>query len=133
MKFRTTILLGVMVLLGVVTTSTVGTATQVLESNARDSLAEALGRSDRVFQELKDYRSSLFESQVHVTSEEPRVKAVLANDEVNTATIVDVAKEVQGAQGSDLFLFTDPDGILLADTADPEASGYDMSKMSLIK
>ena len=132
MKFRSVILAAVMALvIGVVAISVV-TVTAVLERSTRAELAEALDRSAAVFADLQSYRRSLFDAEARMTAQEPRVKAVVAAEDVSHETILDVAQEIQTTLGSDLLVFTDGEGILLADTADPKATGFDMSRMPLI-
>lgn len=132
MKFRTVILAAVLALIVVMTGVAVVTVVTTLERNARTELREDLDRSAAVFEDLQRYRASLFDSEARMTAQEPRVKAVIAAEDVSQATVLDVAEELAQTLQSDLLLFTDGRGTLIADTADPEATGFDMRNLPVI-
>lgn len=133
MKFRSVILIAVMVLVAGLVTVSILSVSAVVQRAARAQLAEALTRSSDVFRDLQGYRGSLFDAEARMTAQEPRVKAVVAAEDVSRATVLDVAEELRTTLGSDLLLFTDGKGKLLADTADPEASGFDMSGLEAVR
>jgi sigma-B regulation protein RsbU (phosphoserine phosphatase) len=56
-------------------------------------------------------------------AEEPRLKAVVATQDVTRETVVGVAQDLRRAVGSELFVLTDGAGRLVVDVADPGASG----------
>ncbi|MDI3290912.1 SpoIIE family protein phosphatase [Polyangium sp. 15x6] len=132
MKFRSTLLLWIVLLIAAITVATAGSAAIVLERRARVELGEALERSARVFEAHRKERLRAHAAKAHVVAEEPRVKAVVATEDVSPETVHGVADELYKAVKSELFLMTDGTGILLADVADPKASGFDMSKDPII-
>src|SRR5438067_2219960 len=81
MRFRSALLVGVLLLLVPVLGATIGTVAVVLEQSSRSKMAEDLARSSRVFEDLQAYRRSLFQSQSRVIAEEPRLKAVVAAED----------------------------------------------------
>src|SRR5262249_14433548 len=90
-------------------------------------------RSRKVFEEHIAYQRSLHRSEGRVVAEEPRLKAVVATEEVTHETVYSVAFELRKALQSDLFLMTDGKGTLLADVADLGAAGISMSDQPLVK
>lgn len=132
MKFRNVILIALVLLVAGFVVPAAIIADRVLEKRARTELADELAGSSDVFSELQTHRSATLASQVHVTSEEPRLKAVVASEDIEHATVYDVALELQRAMGSDLFLMLDPAGRLLADVADAEAQGFDLRSIPVV-
>ena len=133
MKFRSTLLIWIVLLVFAITVATAGSAALVLDRSAREDAKADLVRSARVFDALRDKRRSLHVASAHVVSEEPRLKAVVATEDVSPETVYGVAFELRKAVRSDLFLMTDGAGRLLADVADPKASGFDMSQNPVIR
>jgi sigma-B regulation protein RsbU (phosphoserine phosphatase) len=133
MKFKFAILIGVLPLVVGILAATVAGVSAVLHEGARASIAADLSRGRRVFQDLQEYRRSLLLSQNRVVAEEPRLKAVAATENVNRATVVEVAEELHKLVGSDLFLITDPAGRLVVDIADPTTVGSDLSGYAVVK
>ncbi|MDB4954437.1 MAG: Histidine kinase, partial [Myxococcales bacterium] len=62
----------------------------------------------------------LFESEARVVSDEPRLKAVLATEDISRATMIDVAGEVDKLLQSELFLILDPTGNTIVDVHNPD-------------
>src|SRR5690606_4801780 len=62
----------------------------------------------------------------------PRLRATVATQDITRETVFGVATELKTSLGSDLFLVTDGEGYLLADTLDASAEGFDMSKNPVI-
>jgi signal transduction histidine kinase len=131
MKFGNAILAALTLLVASLVVPSVLLVRHVLESQAQADLRRDLERSALVFEELTGYRATQLETQLRVTAEEPRVKAVVATG-VEHATALDAAIELKGAMNSDLFLLTDGDGVLIADTRNPEAHGFDLKPMALV-
>jgi len=132
-RFRTNVLLAMVLLVVGIVAATVFAATAVIDHSARADLAESLMRDRQVFEDLQKYRQTLFQTEIRVVAEEPRLKAVAATEDITHETVLGVARELQKAVGCDVFLITDGEGRLLADVADPTASGYDMTKNPLVK
>lgn len=131
-RLRTTILLGVLGLVVALVAAAMLILSALLEHEARRSLVADLERAGAVSDELHALRQSLYRSEALTVAQEPRLKAVLGTSDIDRATIVDVAQEMQKAGGADLFLLLDADGRLIVDTADPEAAGFDMRGQPLI-
>ena len=128
MKFRTLLVLTLAALLGVTILATLLSVSGVVERFARRELAEQLERGRRVFTELQRYRESLYSAESRAVADEPRLKAAVDTQELSQETVLGVAVDLRKAIQSDLFLLTDGTGHLLADVADPSASGFDLSK-----
>ncbi len=131
-RLRTTILLGVLGLVVALVAAAMLILSAMLEHEARRSLVADLDRAGVVADELHALRQSLYRSEALTVAQEPRLKAVLGTSDIDRATIVDVALEMQKAGGADLFLLLDADGHLIVDTADPEAAGFDMRGQPLV-
>ncbi|MBA3546770.1 MAG: hypothetical protein H0T76_09835, partial [Nannocystis sp.] len=131
-RLRTTILLGVLGLVVALVAAAMLILSALLEHEARRSLVADLDRAGVVSDELHALRQSLYRSEALTVAQEPRLKAVLGTSDIDRATIVDVAQEMQKAGGADLFLLLDAGGQLIVDTADPEAVGFDMRGQPLI-
>lgn len=132
MKLRTGMLLGIVALVAAIVASTVVAVAVVVDRAERQKLREDLDRSERVFHELLGYRAAKARSDCHVVANEPRMRAVIATQDISRETIVGVIAELRTSLGSDLFLLTDPGGVLIGDAADPQAQGDDFSKRPLI-
>jgi sigma-B regulation protein RsbU (phosphoserine phosphatase) len=125
--FRGNLLAGVLALVAAMLVTTVGAVALLLDRSARRDVAEALRGGQRVFDDLQSYRESLFRAEAGLMAEEPRLKAVVATQDVTRETVLGVAQDLRRAVGSDLFLLTDAGGRLVADVADPTASGFDLA------
>jgi sigma-B regulation protein RsbU (phosphoserine phosphatase) len=132
MKFRTTLLLSMVLLIAGILIATVGGVTAVLQRAAHRAVAEDLERSHKVFEELVNYQKSLHRSEGRVVAEEPRLKAVVATEEVTPETVFSVAVELRKAIQSELFLMTDAKARILADVNDPNATGFWMGDQPLV-
>ncbi|EYF06808.1 PP2C family protein-serine/threonine phosphatase [Chondromyces apiculatus] len=132
MRFRSLLLLGVVALIAGSLGGTVLLVAAVLHASARTEIAADLSRGRDAFLELKAQRDARRRSETRVVAEEPRLKAVVATEDVSQETTFGVAYELRKAVGSDLFLLTDGDGRLLADVLDPTAQGYDLKEIPLV-
>jgi sigma-B regulation protein RsbU (phosphoserine phosphatase) len=134
MKLRTGMLLGIVALVVAIVASTALAVAFVVDRAERRKLDEDLDRSQRVFDELLGYRASKARSDCHVVANEPRARSVLGTEDMEDrrSTIVGVMTELRDSLGSDLFLLTDRDGILIGDIKDPKAEGFDLSKQPAI-
>jgi sigma-B regulation protein RsbU (phosphoserine phosphatase) len=132
MKLRSAILVGVLLLVAAIIVVTIGVASWVLQGAAYQEVQSQLSQSEQVLDDLLTYRQSLFRAQARVVANEPRLKAVVATQEVTPETTFGVAQELQKTAASDIFLLTDGAGQILADVADPEAYGFDLSAKPLV-
>ncbi len=132
MRFRTILTITVAALITAVVAATVGAVFMVLERTAREELARDLARSAAAFTELEGFSESLHRAQGQVMAGEPRLKAVTSAEDVTSNTVFDVAVELRKGIRSDLFLFTDARGLLLADASDANAHGVVMIDQPLV-
>ncbi|HWE26970.1 MAG TPA: SpoIIE family protein phosphatase [Polyangia bacterium] len=130
MKFRTLLLAALVALVGVTIVATLLAVSGVIDHYAEADLADKLERGRRVFEDVQRYRSTLYRAESRAVADEPRLKAAVDTQEVSQETVLGVAVDLRKAIQSDLFLLTDGTGHLVADVADPKASGFDLSKNS---
>ncbi len=133
MKLRTTILLGVLALIVALPATTVSVVSLRLEADARRQILARLARARAVHDDLRGLRASLYSSEALTIAHEPRLKAVLGTHDIDRATIVDVAEEMQRASAADLFILLDPEGRLLVDVADRSAYGHDLTGQPIVR
>lgn len=123
MRFRTALLWSTVALVAGSLAVTVGAILAVAGRSARAQLTSDLARSRAAFETVHAERQVLMRSEARVMAEEPRLKAVVATEEVSDQTVLGVALDLRKALQSDLFIITDPEGAVRADTADPTATG----------
>ena len=132
MKLRSSLVLATLpVVAGALILAMLAT-TVVLHRAARDGVADALARTQRVFEDVEAYRRSLIRAQARVMAEEPRLKAVVATENVSVATLVDVARDLRKLIKSDVFILTDAAGRLRIDLAKPGALDGDLSRLPVV-
>lgn len=132
MKFRSILLASITLLIAGIIAATVGSVAVLLQRAARNDITADLHRARQVFDEQRAYRESIHRSESRVVADEPRLKAVVATEDISPETVYGVAFELRKALQSDLFLITDGDGRLLADVLDPKATGFDMKGNPLV-
>ncbi len=132
MRFRTIILLTTLTLVSVVLAATIVSVMVVIDRAARHDVASNLERAQRVFHDLSEYRQTLLRAEARVVAEEPRLKAVVATEDITHDTVLGVAQELKLTLRCDVFVLTDPAGRLLVDIANPTASGDDLSHNRLV-
>jgi sigma-B regulation protein RsbU (phosphoserine phosphatase) len=132
MRFRTILLAAMVALIAAALGVTVGRVAFTIQASARSAIAEDLRRSRDLFDSIRLYRESLHKSEGRVVAEEPRLKAVVATEDISHETVLGVAFELRKALQSDLFLITDGDGRLVADVLEPTAQGFDLKPNPLI-
>jgi sigma-B regulation protein RsbU (phosphoserine phosphatase) len=132
MKFRTLqtlIIVGAIVL---VAAATVIAAQVLLESSARERIAASVDGAHEVFEDSYARARDLHAAQAEVVANAPRLKAVVATGDVDRATILDVAQELQESVGSEIFIVLDGGGRLVADTQVPEAEGVSLAERPIV-
>ncbi len=133
MTLRKAMLLGMGAVLLAVLLGTAASVMVVVDRSARREAADDLQRSRRVFEDLNGYRKALFDREVHVVAEEPRLKAVVASEETTPETVFGVLVELRDAIRADVLLITDETGHIIADAADAEASGRSLATSPVIQ
>jgi sigma-B regulation protein RsbU (phosphoserine phosphatase) len=131
-KLRTTMFVWVLGLVLALLGATIGTIVYVLDGSTRVRVAGDLARSREVTLDLHASRQSLNRQECRVVAEEPRVRAVVATEDVARDTILDAVRTLAQTLGAGVFLIVDQDARLIADNAAPEAEGYDMSDRPVV-
>jgi phosphoserine phosphatase RsbU/P len=126
MKLRTTVFAWTLLLVVVVLGASIATVAVLFTRSARTRVAEDLARSRAVTLELHASRQSLYQQECRVVAEEPRVRAVVATEDVARDTILDAVRTLADTLRAGVFLIVDADGKLIADNAAPDAEGFDM-------
>jgi sigma-B regulation protein RsbU (phosphoserine phosphatase) len=127
LKLRSLLLLSLVGLIVIILFPTVGAVASIVDRAAARTVLDDVSRASRVFDDLNAYRESLLRAESRVVAEEPRLKAVVATEDITHETVISVAVELRRALQSSIFVITDADGRLVADVADPSASGDDLS------
>ncbi|MFO0579419.1 MAG: SpoIIE family protein phosphatase [Polyangia bacterium] len=123
MRLRTAIALTMSLALAVALAVTGLIVSRVLERAARRELESELARGRGVFEDLLLYRKTLHRAESRVLADEPRLKAVVATDDVTAATVLGVIADLRRALRCDLLLIIDRGGRLLASATHPEEAG----------
>lgn len=123
MRLRTAIALTMSLALAVALAITGLIVSRVLERAARRELESELARGRGVFEDLLHYRKTLHRAESRVLADEPRLKAVVATDDVTPATVLGVIADLRRALRCDLLLIIDRGGRLLASATHPEEAG----------
>lgn len=132
MRFSTAILAAMTALCVAVIAAAAGVLATTTARAARSSVEVEVRRAAEVFSDLSEYRGSLYRAYAQVVSQEPRLKALVNTREIDHATVIDSARELQGGVGCDLLVLTDSAGRLRADTADPTAEGFDLTGLPAV-
>lgn len=133
MKLRTTVFLWVLLLVIAVLGTTVGVIYVVFERSTRERVSAELVRSRDVTLDLHATRQSLRRQECRVVAEEPRLKAVVATEDVARDTIVDAVDDLAETLRAGVFVIVDPAGRLIADSAAPEAEGFDLGDRVVVR
>ncbi|HVK88384.1 MAG TPA: SpoIIE family protein phosphatase [Kofleriaceae bacterium] len=132
MKLRTTMFLWVLGLVIVLLGATIGTIAFGFDRATRERLAQESARSREVTLDLHADRYSLYRQECRVVAEEPRLKAVVATEEIERATVLDAVRELAKTLDAGVFLIVDADGNLIADSAHPEEAGGSMREQAVV-
>ena len=107
MKLRTTVFLWVLLLVVVVLGATIGTIAFVFDRSTRERVAEELARSRDVTLDLHAIAQSLHRQECRVVAEEPRLKAVVATEDVARETILDAVRTLAETLRAGVFVIVD--------------------------
>ena len=133
MKLRTTVFLWVLLLVLAILGATIGTIASVLDRSTRARVTQDLANSRRVTLDLHANRQTLHRQECRVVAEEPRLRAVVATEDVARETIVDAVQSLAETVRAGVFVVVDDDGQLIADHAAPEAAGFDLSDRPVVR
>ena len=123
MRYRNMILVGFGALVAVMVSVVLLLVTRELDREAREDLRGSVDRASQVFAENRRLHEQLLAARAGTVAEEPRLKAVVATEDIDAATVRDVAEELMNAAKVDVFILTDPGGVLVADATNPKAKG----------
>ena len=132
MKLRSTILVWVLLVVGLIVGATIGTIAVVLDRSTRGRVAEDLERSRGVTLDLHDNRQRLHRQECRVVAEEPRLRAVVATEDIAHETVVDAVASLAKTLDAGIFVLVDSTGHLVADSAAPDAAGFDLSDRPVV-
>jgi len=132
MKLRTTVFLWVLILVVAIVGATIGTIAVVFDRSTRTRLAEEQDRSREVALDLDQNRQASHKQECRVVAEEPRLKAVVATEDVARDTILDAVRTLAATLKADIFVIVDAEGRLIADSAAPEAEGFDLTDRPVV-
>ncbi|HEU4610593.1 MAG TPA: hypothetical protein VFS15_00895, partial [Kofleriaceae bacterium] len=110
MKLRTTVFLWVLLLVVAVLGATIGTIAYVFERSTRARVERDLARSRVVTLDLHAGRASLLRQECRVVAEEPRLKAVVATEDVARETILDAVRTLAETLHAGVFVIVDAEG-----------------------
>ncbi|HZJ67539.1 MAG TPA: SpoIIE family protein phosphatase [Kofleriaceae bacterium] len=133
MKLRTTVFLWVLLLVLAVLGSTIAAIATVLDRSARQRVAADLAGAREVTLDLHADRQSLYRQECRVVADEPRLRAVVATEDVARETIVDSVASLAATVRAGAFVIVDADGRLIVDHADPGAAGFDLSDRPVVR
>jgi phosphoserine phosphatase RsbU/P len=132
MKLRTTVFLWVLLLVVAVLGATIGTIAYVFDQSTRTRVAGDLARSRVATLDLHASRASLLRQECRVVAEEPRLKAVVATEDVARDTILDAVRTLADTLRSGVFVIVDAEGLLIADSAAPDAVGFSLAERRVV-
>ncbi len=132
MKLRTTMFLWVLGLVIVLLGATIGTIAIVFDRTTRARLADESARSHEVTLDLHADRYTLDRQECRVVAEEPRLKAVVATEDVERATVVDAVRDLAKTLDAGVFVIVDQDGLLIADNAAPDVEGASLRDNAVV-
>lgn len=133
MRFRTTALAGMLAMVLGVGLITVASVTLIIDSAAQRQVQDELERTRRVVENQHAYRRRLYGAQTRLLVDEPRLRAVLATEEITPETVFGVARDLKRALRADLLVLVDSRGMVLADASDASAAGHDLSSKTLVR
>jgi sigma-B regulation protein RsbU (phosphoserine phosphatase) len=122
----------VLLLVVAVLGATIGTIAFVFDRSTRERVANDLARGRVVTLDLHASRASLLQQECRVVAEEPRLKAVVATEDVARETILDAVRALADTLRAGVFVIVDADGKLIADSAAPEAAGFDLGDRPVV-
>src|SRR5262249_48046732 len=131
-KLRTTVFSWVLLLVLAVFAITITTLAVVLDRSARARVADDLARTREVTLEAHTSHQALDRQECRVVADEPRLRAVVATEDVEHETMVDAVATLAKTLDAGVFLIVDPDGALVADSADPKAQGFSLSDRPVV-
>lgn len=121
---------------GVVATVVIAAAVAValvIERRAASDVEASVGEAQDLIDAILNTRAAQLRREMQIVAAEPRLKAVMATEDVDHETVLGVATELSQAIEADLFVITDPEMRVLADVGDPEAEGESMAREPLLK
>jgi len=97
--------------------------TRAIKNNIKRDLQAA----ERVVREFTDIRMQELIAQSRMIAEMIRIKTVVLTPELDQATLLDTAKDVQSVVGSELLSLVNASGVVLADVIEPDRFGSSLT------
>src|SRR6185436_885651 len=92
-------------------------AERYLATLARETVEAELWQASTTYEALDVERTARRGAEARVVAEEPRLKAVSRTEDIDQATLEDVADEMRTAAGAEVFALTDRTGKVVADVS----------------
>ena len=127
MRFRSTLSFVTLALVAGIVALAVFAIDHVLARSAERGLQRELARTERVLDDVQQFKASLLAAEARAVAQEPRIKAVIATPDVSAETVLGVVREVKKAMAGDLMIITDAAGDVVADAGDPDAAGHSLA------
>lgn len=108
---------------------------------ARDFVGKAIEKENRthitrartVFEVMRKRTQNDLRVQCRVLAEDPRLKATLATEGIDEATVADILKDLSLLRGSGFIMVLSPEGRVFAQAGAEELRGLDLSASSVVQ
>jgi hypothetical protein len=108
-------------------------ARQQLAASGELAGAHALDRAHGVFQLVRARTQDDLRAQARVLVEDPRLKATLATEGVDEATVADILADLRKLRGTGFLIVLSHEARVFAEAGAPELRGLDLSGSSVVK
>ncbi len=113
-RLGTVFLVALLSLVCAIVGATVFAIVQVIDRSAREELDARLARGAGVFRDLASVRAALYRAEVHTVADSPTLRALVATEDIDRATVAGVAADTSVTLRTDLFVLAGDDARLLA-------------------
>jgi hypothetical protein len=104
-----------------------------LDSALAVGAAESFDRAAALFEVLRGRTQDGLRSQCSVLVEDPRLKATLATEGIDVATVTDILIELGRLRRAGFLLVLTPEGRVFAEAGTPELRNLDLSASTVVK
>jgi hypothetical protein len=108
-------------------------ARKQLQSSLVHETAQHLGVAQRAFDALRAQTQANLTAHCRLLVEDPRLKATLATEGMDAATVADILQDLAKLRRTGFLLVLAPDGRVFAQAGAAELEGIDLSASSLVK
>lgn len=95
--------------------------------------AELLGHGRKAFELTRTRTQDALRAQCRVMAEDPRLKATLATEGVDAATVADILRDLLALRGTGFIVVLDANGRVFAEAGAKELENLDLSASSVVK